>query len=88
MELQLYTFLTSALDGGEWLASRPGGCTPGNSQRNSVGVAITLRTERFRVRIPLGARDFILSRTSRPVLRPTQPAERVLFCARGKAAGA
>jgi hypothetical protein len=28
VEVQLYAFLTSALDGGEWSASRPGRFTP------------------------------------------------------------
>jgi hypothetical protein len=28
MEVQLYAFLTSAVDGGEWSASRPGTFTP------------------------------------------------------------
>jgi hypothetical protein len=28
VEVYLHAFLTSALDGGEWLASRPGGSTP------------------------------------------------------------
>jgi hypothetical protein len=28
MEVQLHTFLSSALDGGEWSASRPGRFTP------------------------------------------------------------
>jgi hypothetical protein len=29
VHVQLHIFLTSALDGGEWSASRPGRCTPG-----------------------------------------------------------
>jgi len=29
MEVELHAFLTPALDGGEWLASRPGRLTPG-----------------------------------------------------------
>jgi len=29
MEVQLHTFLTSALDGDEWSASRPRGKSPG-----------------------------------------------------------
>jgi hypothetical protein len=30
VEVQFHTILTSALDGGEWSASRPGRLTPGN----------------------------------------------------------
>jgi hypothetical protein len=33
MDLQLHAFLTSALDGGKWPASRPGRFTPGERDR-------------------------------------------------------
>jgi hypothetical protein len=37
VETQLYAFLTSALDGGEWSASRPGGFTPGEKAPVPIG---------------------------------------------------
>jgi hypothetical protein len=33
VNVRIYVFLTSALDGGEWSASRPGRFTPGKSPR-------------------------------------------------------
>jgi hypothetical protein len=33
MDIQLHTFLTSALDGGEWSVSRPDRFTKGNNRR-------------------------------------------------------
>jgi hypothetical protein len=33
VELQLHLFLTSSLDGGEWLTSQPGHFTPGEEPR-------------------------------------------------------
>jgi hypothetical protein len=37
VEVQLYAFFTSALDGGEWLASRPGRFTPGKELPVPIG---------------------------------------------------
>jgi len=36
VELQIHAFITSALDGGEWSASRPGRFTPGNKARYTL----------------------------------------------------
>jgi hypothetical protein len=38
VEAQLHTFLTSALDGGEWSASRPGRFTPRESAPGASGM--------------------------------------------------
>jgi hypothetical protein len=37
VEVWLHTFLTSAPDGGEWSASRPGLCTPGEKPPVPIG---------------------------------------------------
>jgi hypothetical protein len=38
-----------------------------------VDIMTRLQAERFRVRNPVGARDFLFSKISRPALGPTQP---------------
>jgi hypothetical protein len=37
MDVQIHIFLTSALAGGEWSASRPGRFTPGKKARVQIG---------------------------------------------------
>jgi len=51
VEIQLHAFLTSALDGGEWSASRPGHFTPGETAPGThwlggwVGPTVDLLTQ-------------------------------------------
>jgi hypothetical protein len=48
VEVQLHSFLTSALDDGEWTTTRLGRCTPGG--RNPVPIEQETRREEVRAR--------------------------------------
>jgi hypothetical protein len=48
MEVQRHTFLTSALQGGEWSASRPGRFTPGERVLSTISTCLCIRFKAFK----------------------------------------